>query len=83
MSVASQKSVEKAQEEKVFYSLDVTWDPKQGMQIRQNSNRVGPADIIMALEVVSGMHKKYFIDAFSQQVAQNAVPAIKEMMEKK
>ena len=72
MPPASQKSVNKEAEDKTFYKLTVVWDPKMGMQIQQNSNKVGPADIIMCLEVVKGLHTKYFVDIYSEQIAKIA-----------
>lgn len=72
LSKESQKEVDlkvKENNEKVFYSLYVVWDSEKGMQVQQNSNKVGPADIMMALGVVKGLHEKYFIDMFSQSVA--------------
>jgi len=76
--VASPKTVAKANEDKRFYHLEIVFDPKMGMQIKQNSNQVGPFDIIGALDIVKGLHEKYFIDSFSQQAqAKNMDPETK------
>ncbi len=74
--VASEKSVAKAQEDKKFYKLEVTFDPKMGMQIKQDSNQVGPFDIMGALNVVHGLHLKYFVDEFSKQIKGSGQPEL-------
>ena len=66
--VASPKTVAEFNKDRRFYKLEVVFDPKSGMQIKQDSNQVGPFDIMGALMVVHGMHQKYFVDAFSQQI---------------
>ncbi len=55
--VASPKTVSEAQKDKRYYKLEVVFDPKMGMQIKQDSNQVGPFDIMGALSVVHGMHQ--------------------------
>ncbi len=70
--VASPKTVAEAQKDRRYYKLEVVFDPKMGMQIKQDSNQVGPFDIMGALSVVKGLHEKYFIDAFSKQINQDS-----------
>lgn len=69
--VATQKTVNEANKDKRFYKLEVVFDPKLGMQIKQDSNNVGPFDIMGALSVVHGIHKKFFVDEFSRQIGSN------------
>jgi hypothetical protein len=59
--VASQKSVNKEAETYPSYTLNIVFDPK-GMRINQIPVKVSPFEVIGALDVVKGLHLKYFHD---------------------